>query len=195
MKGWKELSSDVNWVDYHGAWARRAPDGSWYVLRWTNLLDAGGREFEATPFECEVKRVVLASVLPEEIDSALRSCGWRLENGTVVSECGDTVTDEFVDLCIVECCIGYGLGEPLETFTGAKHPMRIRAKARRYAERCMKDAALLESRLDRPVNKIGSTAREYGRGDIDSALHRGPFDMSKQIIRKMHGLPPVGDES
>lgn len=27
------LRSDVNWEDYHGIWAKKARDGSWYVLR------------------------------------------------------------------------------------------------------------------------------------------------------------------
>jgi hypothetical protein len=35
------------------------------------------------------------------------------------------------------------------------------------------------------VNAIGSTAREYGNGDITSALHRGKESVEKGIIRKM----------
>lgn len=59
---------------------------------------------------------------------------------------------------------------------------------------CMRDTEKLEERLDRPVNRIGSTAREYGKGDTESALHRGPFDTGKQIMRKMHGLEPEPKE-
>lgn len=42
MRGWIELCGDVNWIDYHGMWAKKARDGSWYVIRWTNLIDAMG---------------------------------------------------------------------------------------------------------------------------------------------------------
>jgi hypothetical protein len=98
------------------------------------------------------------------------------------------------EFAVVECCIQYGLGAPLETFTGNKYPERIRAQARRYAEECMRDSTLLQDRLARPVNAIGSTAAEYGRGDIDSALHRGPSDAAKQLMRQLHGLPPLPEE-
>jgi hypothetical protein len=187
MRNWIELCSDVNWVDYHGMWARKAKDGSWYVLRWTNLVDAGGEEFADTPYECDVKRIDLSDVDPS---SALNSCGYEIEGDTIVNEYdGSIVADgKHVELCLVECCISYGLGAPLESFTGSKYPERIRATARRYAETMMKDRPGLAKRLARPVNAIGSTADEYGRGDIDSALHRGPFDTAKSIMRKMHGI-------
>jgi hypothetical protein len=41
------------------------------------------------------------------------------------------------------------------------------------------------------MGKVGSTAAEYGRGDIDAALNRGPFDQGKNLMRKLHGMPPV----
>jgi len=196
MKKWIELCSDVNWEDYGGMWARKAPDGSWYVLQWTNLWDAAGEDSGLPQFECDVKRVELFNLPEAEITSAMRCVGlaWVPDghNGEIMTESGDIVadTEERTALVLVEACVQYGLGAPLQSFSGDKYPKRIRARARRYAEECMRDDALLERQLDRPVNKIGSTAREYGRGDIDSALHRGPFDTGKQIIRKLHGLPP-----
>ncbi len=41
--------------------------------------------------------------------------------------------------------------------------------------------------MDRPVNKIGSTAREYARGDTNSALMRGlaKDDKTSEIIAVM----------
>ena len=192
MKNWIELCSDVNWIDYHGMWAKKARDGAWYVLRWTNLVDAGGSEFEDTPYECEVKRLDLAEVDPTD---ALKSYGWYQSDEGIVNDYDGSIVvgPDHAEQAIVEACIQYGLGAPLESFTGAKYPTRIRANARRYAEQCMHDAALLEERLARPVNRIGSTAAEYGRGDINSAL----FDYSRpgtdpttmRIIRKMHGMP------
>ena len=55
----------------------------------------------------------------------------------------------------------------------------------------MRDTVALETARARPVNQIGSTAAEYGRGDLDSALERGPCDMGKQIMRRLQGLAPV----
>jgi len=180
MKGWTDVGSDVNWVDYHGKWARKAADGSWYVLDWTNMVDACGAEGEDCPYVCEVKRVDLSDLSAETLKSALDCVGLDL----------DDVKPEHRDCALVEACVSYGCAQPLESFSGAKYPERIRANARRYAEQCMKDAALLAERLARPVNRIGSTAAEYGRGDIDAALSRGPFDTGKNLMRKLHGLPP-----
>lgn len=208
MKNWIELCSDVNWEDYHGMWARKAPDGSWYVLVWTNLWDAAGESEDLDKYECQVERIDVHELPGKEVKSALDSCGYRIVNTRVSESCvvsqiesdsGDEIANNSVsaqqfELALVECCIQYGLGAPLESFSGSKYPKRIRAEARRYAEECMRDDALLERQLDRPVNRLGSTAREYGLGDIDAALHRGPFDTAKNIMRKLHGLPPGSEQ-
>jgi hypothetical protein len=198
MKGWIELSSDVDWEGYHGMWARKAPDGSWYVLKWTNMEDACGDD-APYKYDCQVKRLDLRELPDEEVLAALRCCGWKLcvqgpdqPTYAIVSEMGDVVAEgDLASLApvLLECCVQYGLGAPLESFTGDKHAKRIRAEARRYAEQCMRDDAMLQERMERPVNAIGSTAAEYGRGDVQSALHRGPFDFRKNLMRKLHGLP------
>lgn len=198
MRYWTDIGSDVNWTDYHGKWARRAPDGSYYVLDWTNMIDACGCDAEGGPeYVCEVKRVDLDDLSPETIAQALACVGMRLlGNDSIVTDGADRVVATADDrerhsLVLVEACTSYGCAQPIESFSGSEYPARIRAKARRYAESLMKDAPRLQERLERPVNKIGSTAREYGRGDIDAALNRGPFDTSKNLMRKLHGLPPV----
>jgi hypothetical protein len=194
MKNWIDIGSDVNWSDYGGRWARRAPDGSWYVVDFTNMVDACGEEAEETPFVCEVKRVDFSELSSERINEALKSCGLQQDGNDIVSDQGDvlaTANDGArFEAVLVEALVGYGNAQPLESFSGARYPERIRAEARRYAETCMRDAALLSERLARPVNAIGSTAAEYGRGDILDALHRGPFDASKNLMRKLYGMPP-----
>jgi hypothetical protein len=192
MRGWIQLCSDVNWIDYHGMWAKKASDGSWYVLRWNNLVDSGGSEFADTPFECSVYRLDLAELPAKERESALKSCGLvETSEGLMVDWSFDLIEPNRSEVMIVECCIQYGLGAPLETFTGSKHATRIRANARRYAETCMKDTALLQERLDRPVNAIGSTAAEYGRGDVMTALYEDrptQEPMTIGLLRKLHGF-------
>jgi len=188
MKNWIELCSDVNWADYHGMWARKARDGRWFVLQWVNMWDACGESDDLAQYSCEVKALDLNELTAGNLAEALRSCSFRTTHEGLVSDSGDLIGESQSELVMLECCIQYGLGAPLESFTGDKHPERVRAQARRFAEQCMRDAALLERQLDRPVNRIGSTAREYGRGDINSALYRGD-DPEKQLMRKLHGIP------
>jgi hypothetical protein len=198
MKGWTDIGSDVNWSDYGGKWTRRAKDGSWYVIDFMNMWDACGEEAKkdgCAQFVCEVKRVNLGTLDSEKLDSALRCVGLRFQDDVIVSDQGDILAEPHDglrrELVLVEACVSYGNVEPIESFEGDHYPDRIRASARRYAETCARDAALLAERLARPVNAIGSTAAEYGRGDLDAALNRGPFDVRKNLMRKLQGMPPV----
>ena len=178
MKNWITLCSDANWADYHGMWMKRSSsDDSVYVLQFTNMWDACGESEDLSQYTCEVKRIDLSELSDEAIDSALKSCGYSLtcnkdNQGEIVNDdSGDVVaTGKSLEACLVECCIQYGLGAPLASFDGNKLPANVRANARRFAESCMKDSKLLEEKLNRTVNAIGSTAQEYGVGDIDSAL-------------------------
>ncbi|MCL2450877.1 MAG: hypothetical protein FWD17_18185 [Polyangiaceae bacterium] len=196
MKGWIDIGSDVNWQDYGGKWARIAKDGSIYVLDFTNMYEAcGEKDCKATDtaqYECQIRRVVPNELTPENIDDALRCVGLRMTQQGVVSDVGDLVASvddaKRMKLVVAEACVSWGLAQPIEAFTGDKYPARLRAEARRYAERCMKDDDLLEERSRRPVNRIGSTAAEYGRGDTMSALLREPDDAAKRLMRRLHGL-------
>jgi hypothetical protein len=189
LRGWIDLGSDDSWADCGGMWGKRAPDGSWYVLRFENMYDAmGERECKASgiaKYECSVKRLDVAALSYESIASAMQSCGWSLVTpaGHIENDYdGSVVVDgEHVEACIVAECVRYGMGAPLEDFTGDVRPSNVRADARRYAETCMRDARLLAERLARPVNRIGSTADEYGRGDLDSAMRRMRPFTDKQI--------------
>lgn len=190
IAGWITGCSDCNWVDYHGMWLKKAKDGSWYVLRWNNLVDAmgeqGAKEYGAQ-YECSVYRVNLFELSEDKINSALESCGWEIEGDHIVSDYDGGVVSgpDYFEPCLVETLVSYGLGAPLESFSGNVRPLSVRAKARRFAMACMKDAALLAKQLSRPVNAIGSTAEEYGRGDIESALWRDPTSPRNELLIKM----------
>ena len=205
MPGWRDLGSDVSWDDHGGKWGKLAADGSVFVIDFTNMYDACGegeckRDGQAQ-YVCEVKRVNLPELDVEQIATALKSCGMRRVGATqIVSDAADVVADFSEDpttyrYVLAEACVSYGLAEPLDSFSGDARPANVRANARRAAEALMLDAKALETRRARPVNKIGSTAAEYGRGDVDSALDRGPFDTAKNLMRKLHGLPPIDESS
>lgn len=181
MRGWTDIGSDVSWDDYGGKWAKKARDGTWYVIVFENMLDCvGEREWgDRPPYLATVKRVALAELSSDQLRTA-REC------------VGANETDEgWREVCQVEACIAYGHGAPLEEFEG-RRALSVRAQARRAAEGFMRDAASLAKHLARPVNAIGSTAAEYGRGDVTAALERGPFDDRKNLMRKLSGLPTLG---
>lgn len=159
MRGWTQLVSDVNWIDYHGMWCKQAKDGAWYVLVWTNLLDAGGKEFADTPYEIQVKRLDLRELTEKNIQDCLNSCGPDPE---AMNEY-DAKTRM---LALLESAISYGFGAPLFDKTSNKYPQRLRAEGVRKAKEFMKDAHKLQCALDRPVNRIGMTAQQYGLGLI-----------------------------
>jgi len=199
MKGWTTLSVPSGDWTQDAMYGRKVDAQHWYVVRVMDLWDATGEEY-GERFNAEVKLLDFTELPRDEIAQAMRSCGWSwtLANDAVELTVIDThsgsivATGSAAEACIVECCAQYGLGAPLEQFCG-KRSINVRAEARRFAEQCMKDAALVERQLDRPVNAIGSTARDFGRGDITAGLHRAPFDGTKNLVRKMHGLPP-GEE-
>ena len=96
---------------------------------------------------------------------------------------------------MVETRHGYGFGAAMQEFTSRTYAGRLRADARRYAESLMADEALVQSQPDEPVNKIGSTARDFGRGDSLAGLKRyqkGQGDQSdtSDLMLKMYGATP-----
>lgn len=142
IKGWIQLCSDMNWQDYHGLWAKKARDGSWYVLRWRNLYYAMGergcKRDHVPRYECDVKRLDFADIAQEELDWALCWLDLRREGTSLVTSQGDLIEPPHAELATIEACIGWGLGVPLESFTGDGHPLRVRGRARRYAETIMR---------------------------------------------------------
>jgi hypothetical protein len=176
IKGWTNLSNEL--------WAKRVKGTrKYYAIRYMDLWEwMGERDCEQsdTPrHEYDLKLVDLDLMPSEAVSSALRCCGFKLgegeDVGTIVQEYdGAQIASgqDACDLVIVDCCISYGNGAPLETFSGKSHPERLRAEAVRYAREMMRDDEALRARLSRVVNGVGSTAFEYGQGDISSGIAR-----------------------
>lgn len=123
----------------------------------------------------EVVLVDLNAIPAEEIASARRSCGWE-----------DTPDS---DLATAEMCFSYGCRARL--WNDASNNRSQLMRAAKSEARALLDPDAFEDAMDRPVNAIGSTAREFMQGDIASALQRAceAGDPAGRIMAKMYGAP------
>lgn len=163
-KGWIDIGSDLCWDDHGGKWAKQVPGTRiFYVLRFDRMDDRLMAESGCDRYECDVMLVDLDDLPDKTVELALRCCG---------IDPLEIIRSDHHDLICMEACVGYGAYAPLESFSSNSHPLNLRGEARQYAERLMRNAKELERLMNRPVNRIGSTAREYMRGDMTSALDR-----------------------
>lgn len=195
MRGWVTLFvNSSQWKGEDGIWAKRASDGAWFVLRFTDLVEAGGEEFKDTPYECTVIRLDLEELQPDRLKSALSSSGYvYLEGvGGAPSEIRNDYDQEVVasgDDCVyvmLESAIMHGVGAQLENFEGKRY-VQVRGQARKAAEILMRDAASLERKLDTPWNAAGTTAREAGAGFL---VFRGS-GAEHELLKKISPDTPV----
>ena len=198
MPGWTMLSGDRDWSGVRAMWYKKAPDGTYFVVIFENMreYDEGAVERgEWDEFNAEVKSLNLQDLDPRELKSALDSCGWRWDPDGIIRNDYDNeplVNDKDESLIVaLDVCLRYGLGCPLWSDTATGHPLRLRAAARREAESLMNDPDALDELLDRPVNKIGSTAREFGAGNIQAAFDRiratEDPDPARQLAARLQG--------
>ncbi|MFA5053852.1 MAG: hypothetical protein WC565_07325 [Parcubacteria group bacterium] len=141
-----------------------------------DMDDACGRDNEGYPRYCgDVAIVDLEEIGPSNIASAMKSCGWDGMPSTPIA--------------VAEACYQYGAKAPMWSQSGGNRRELLRA-GKREARELAGDASEIEDRMSRPVNAIGSTANEYMRGDLDSAISRGVFAGRKEacIMAKMYGM-------
>ena len=93
-----------------------------------------------------------------QLDEALKCCGWEDE-------------PELTDLMKVDSLHSYGARAPLNDWSGG-NANKLIASAKRESKE-LDNPETYEIAMSRPVNKLGSTAREYANGDINSAIMRG----------------------
>ncbi|MHC4237559.1 MAG: hypothetical protein ACYSSM_04810 [Planctomycetota bacterium] len=171
-RGWRVLCGDVNWEDYGGKWGFKDPNNSsvFYVIRHDNMLECmGERDVEESGIDIHISqvcRVDLSEVPQSEIDSALESCGPDFDYWP------EPVSVEDRNWAVAESLVDYGASAPMGEYSDPSYPERARAAARRAVEEMIADSDHTDRLLDRPVNAIGSTARDFGRGDIMAGLDR-----------------------
>lgn len=196
----KFLTGDMNYVDYGGKWYRCVAKGRFHVIELTNMDEACGRDNEGRPtYVVELSGIDLYETPRKEIESALRSCGWKMIAFSPKSLLPCTVVDDYrgdvigsnaaAELVLVEALHSYGCRAPLESWEGNNWEELM--KLARAESKTLDDPIEFEERMNRPVNQLGSSAREYMQGDIQSALVRGVAAQRPEamLMAKLQGAP------
>jgi hypothetical protein len=151
---------DSNLLDYGGTFGAHIGARRFLFVRLENMPEVCGTEWDGSKYIVDLALVDLAELDLKTIAGALKSCG-------------PDDTSELNDLWVAWCCYDYGAKAPLDsvsTNNGNRGIREMKQAAREYAW----NVDSLEEKLDGdPVNKIGSTAREFMTGDINSAILRG----------------------
>lgn len=138
--------------------------GYWWVLKSTDLVDACG-EREAAEVSGNKRMLVMGDltlvpspdhVSEQRIAEVRESCGWE-------------GADEHWPMFWVEMANSYGLAIPVHHAFGVTPKSALR---RALANAQVDLDGSIDCYLDRPLNRIGQTGREYLAGDIDSCLAR-----------------------
>lgn len=174
MKNFRFLTGDVNYTTYGGKWYRKIDSNDsivYHVIELINMIEATGEEDQDT-YNVSLQEIDLSTC---DIASALKCCSY--ENESNLSE-----------LIIVESISSYGSWAPMGSWEGNNY--KILLQKARAESHSLDNYDYHEKQLERPVNQLGSTAREYASGDFTSAMIRGIAngDKSACIVGKIHGL-------
>jgi len=159
-----------------GKYARRVGHERWQTIEWTDMDDACGRDNEGEPrYVVELSEIDLLATSDVQRQSALDCCGIDLP----------AAQHEQV---LVEALHDYGARAPLDSWSGNNLRRLLRAARKRAAE-IEADADERDAVLSRPVNRLGSTAREFAQGDFRSAIDRAARAESAAISVDLHTVP------
>ncbi len=165
----KFLTGDVNFTDHGGKWYRKVAPGRYHVIELSN--GHGGSRYNVTL--CEVDLFALACPNNEgtaPLCGALRSCGYALdaEQGIVNEYDGELVAKfgPVFELVCVEAAHGYGCKAHLSDEYGSNWRKLMKAASRE--SRSLDDPDAYAEAMDRPVNALGTSARNYMLGNIFS---------------------------
>jgi len=178
---WHDIGSDVNWSDHGGLWARRIDATRYHVIRFENCADWGDG---ASGYHCDLQEVTLDAPA-DQLQGALSYVG--LDPSELA-----TFHAHHRALAIVQALSSYGAYAPLWQ-SGGKNAHALLRAAKSESRSLEQDAAEYQARMERPVNRIGSTAREYQAGDTSSAILRGlaAGDPAADIMARMGMLQVV----
>jgi hypothetical protein len=175
---WTVLMDDTNYLC-----AAKMPSGAFVFVEVTDMDDACGRDNEEKPpFVMEVSLVDLSVIDEETLRSALDSCGWE----GMEDEDGN-----LSDLVRAEACFQHGNKAPMHSADGGAFKGLI-AEGKREATLLANSDRELAKRMGRTVNRMGSTAAEYMRGDLMPGMVRGveKGDIGARIMARLEGIDP-----
>lgn len=188
MKGkWTTLLDDTP----GGLEARRVGAYQVQFIEWTDMDDACGRDNEGQPkYVVELKFVDLEGISSKQLYEAVRSWGYDKEEEGQVILAKHLVGEDFDEkelLLAGEVCQSYGYSAILDSDTS--NNLTKSRRAMRSSAKQLLDEDKLEERMKRPVNAIGSTAREMMSGDIFSAMQRGceRGEVNVRLMAKVYG--------
>jgi len=168
------LIGDMNYLAYGGKWYRKVANTRYHVIELINMWDATGDK-SIPQYHVSLSEVDITS---SQLKDAMQSCGPDDE------ELQDN------ELVKVEALASYGAKAPFGQWDGG-NARKLLAEARSES-RSLDDPDAYEAAMSRPVNAIGSTAREYAAGDIQSAIERGVAarNANALLMQKLHGGQP-----
>jgi len=149
---WIDIGSDVNWQEYGGLWTCQVDEHRWHVVRFENTTEWGDDD-PGYRYHCDLREVDTRS---PQMGAALKCIGAESDASALER---------------VYALQAYGAAAPLWQDCGNRARELIRT-AHQQSRLLRSNPVAYESRMDRPVNAIGSTAREYQIGDIHSAVLR-----------------------
>ena len=157
-KLFKFLIGDVDYVEHGGKWYRRTGATAFHIIelmKWEEVC--GERGPGDTTYNVSLSEVDISDT--ERLKDALSGYGWEEEG-------------ELPELAKVEAMHGHGAKAPLEEYNGNAW-RKLMQEARADSREIMSSDEKYEEAMSKPVNKIGSTAREYQHGDMLSGVLRG----------------------
>lgn len=158
MKVFRFLTGDVDWKVYGAKWYKRIAPGIYHIIELANMKENLGDEATYT-YYVTLHEVNLNIVNKERISEALSCCGVF----------GDR--EEPHELEVIDALDSYGITAPLAEWSGNNYKKLLKA-AKDFSYELEKNPYKRELLLNRPVNLLGVTAREYQRGDLYSIWER-----------------------
>lgn len=179
------LTGDTNFTDYGGTWWAKSGPETYFVITLTNWENATGEQPDGDKYLIDLAEVDLSD--DEQIGRAMGVYGW---DSDLLDEYGNRRSDGE----LVDAMRSAGSYAPLGDWSGSNW-RKLMASAKTEANELLSDPVRYEDAMDRPVNKIGSTAREYAQGDIQSAILRGVDrgDPEAELMSKMMGMARKGN--
>lgn len=160
---WQDIGSDYNWKEHGGLWSRASARlHRYWVIRFENSSEWGD-DLTDKDFHCDL----------QEVDLTSPTCADAYDvPADGLDEYGDPIPLERLVMWQVSACSMHGAYAPIKQQAGRNAYALLRAM-RSEAHRLDRSASAYRSSMARPVNAIGSTAREYQRGNLASPIARG----------------------